>query len=116
MMFQGALLPVVGYYFHWYILGGIFILIGGCVMHTVTPETSISRVYGFSIFIALGCGLCAQGGYALAAAKATSKLAMADASEFGLINTLRRPRDGSHYWIHEHCPDRLCRHCALHLW
>lgn len=53
-------------------------------MHTVTPETEISRVYGFSLFLAIGTGLCAQGGYALAAAKARNMHEIA--SSIGFMN------------------------------
>lgn len=72
-MLQGALLPVVGVYWFWYLLSGIFLLIGGNVMRIVNPETPISRVYGFTLFIAIGAGFAGQGGYALAAAKAHSR-------------------------------------------
>ena len=73
MMFQGGMMPVLGYYSFWYIIGGVFSLAGGALMHTVTPATQISRVYGFTILLAVGSGICTQGGYALSAAKAKGK-------------------------------------------
>lgn len=68
-MFSGALLPVFGRYMPWYIPGGIFILVGGSLMYTVTTSTTAATIYGFEILIAIGSGLIGQIGYSVAAAK-----------------------------------------------
>jgi hypothetical protein len=69
-MFSGALLPVFGRYMPWYIPGGIFILVGGSLMYTVTTSSTAATIYGFEILIAIGSGLIGQIGYSVAAAKA----------------------------------------------
>ncbi|EHK49324.1 hypothetical protein TRIATDRAFT_262121 [Trichoderma atroviride IMI 206040] len=68
-MFSGILLPVFGYYMPWYIPSGALMLIGGALMYTVTPNTSVGAIYGFEILIAVGAGLSSQLAYAIAPAK-----------------------------------------------
>ena len=69
IMGSGAVLPLVGYYMPFFILGGVFILIGGALMFTVKATTSTSPIYGYTILIAIGAGLTAQVGYSVASAK-----------------------------------------------
>lgn len=68
-MISGALLPVFGYYMPWYVFAGVFILIGGSLMHTITPTTATAAVYGYSILIAVGAGAASQVAYSVAPAK-----------------------------------------------
>jgi len=68
-MFSGALLPVFGRYMPWYIPGGIFMLVGGSLMYTITTTSAVTSIYGFEILIAIGSGLIGQIGYSVAAAK-----------------------------------------------
>ncbi len=68
-MFSGALLPVFGRYMPWYIPGGIFMLVGGSLMYTITTSSTAAMIYGFEILIAIGSGLIGQIGYSVAAAK-----------------------------------------------
>jgi hypothetical protein len=68
-MFSGALLPVFGRYKPWYIPGGIFMLVGGSLMYTITTSSTAATIYGFEILIAIGSGLIGQIGYSVAAAK-----------------------------------------------
>ena len=63
IMGSGAVLPLVGYYMPFFILGGVFILIGGALMFTVKITTSTSSIYGYTVLIAIGAGLTAQVGY-----------------------------------------------------
>ncbi|KAH6700617.1 hypothetical protein BKA61DRAFT_681726 [Leptodontidium sp. MPI-SDFR-AT-0119] len=56
---NGAILSTYGYYMPWYTLGGLLCLTGGALMYTVSTETLVTRVYGYSIIIELGDGLFA---------------------------------------------------------
>lgn len=69
IMINGTLLPVLGYYMPWYAISGIFMIIGGSLMHTVELDTSPSKIYGYSALMAIGAGSALQSGYAIAAAK-----------------------------------------------
>ncbi|KAJ6259382.1 Efflux pump patC [Drechslerella dactyloides] len=69
VMLNGFLMPVFGYYMPWYVWAGVTILIGGSLMHTITPTTSTAAVYGYSILIAVGAGAASQVAYSVAPAK-----------------------------------------------
>jgi len=69
VMGQGILMPLVQYYFPFYILSGIFALIGGALMYTVTSTTSPAAIYGFTVLIAIGAGIGSQAAYSIAPAK-----------------------------------------------
>lgn len=66
---NGALLPKFGYYAPWYLFAGICMTVGGALMHTIDSKTSPSRIYGYSILLAIGSGAGMQSGYSIAAAK-----------------------------------------------
>ncbi|KAF3904975.1 hypothetical protein AA313_de0200989 [Arthrobotrys entomopaga] len=70
VMLNGFVMPVFGYYMPWYVWSGVFMLIGGSLMHTITPTTSTSAVYGYSILVAVGAGAASQVAYSVAPAKA----------------------------------------------
>jgi hypothetical protein len=65
---NGAILSTYGYYMPWYTLGGLLCLTGGALMYTVDTETSVARVYSYSITIGLGVGLFAQASFSVAQA------------------------------------------------
>jgi MFS family permease len=65
---NGAILSTYGYYMPWYTLGGLLCLTGGALMYTVDTETSVARVYGYSIIIGFGDGLFAQASFSVAQA------------------------------------------------
>lgn len=65
---NGVVLSAWGYYMPWYLVGGIFVAIGGALMLTVDTETSVARVYGYSILIGFGDGLFAQASFSVAQA------------------------------------------------
>jgi hypothetical protein len=44
IMGQGILMPVVQYYFPFYVVSGVFAVIGGALMYTVTSATSTSAI------------------------------------------------------------------------
>jgi Na+/melibiose symporter-like transporter len=69
VMFAGGLLPVVGRYNIFYIIGGALTVTGGALMFTIDADTSTSHLYGYEVLIAAGTGLVFQNAYAVAAAK-----------------------------------------------
>ncbi|KAA8644348.1 hypothetical protein EYZ11_001643 [Aspergillus tanneri] len=66
---NGILMGIVGYYMPWYLVGGILVVIGGSLMHTITLESSTSRIYGYSVILALGTGLYSQASFPVSQAK-----------------------------------------------
>ena len=64
----GGLLSAIGLYTPFYLVGGILILVGYCLLHIISPTTSDSAIYGFLILIGSGTGMCVQLGYAVAQA------------------------------------------------
>lgn len=69
VMFNGAMMGKLGYYMPWYLLGSILSLIGGALLHTISVDSSTSRVYGYSIITAFGVGLFSQAGFPIAQVK-----------------------------------------------
>jgi hypothetical protein len=61
----GFVMPKTGYWMVWYLVSGIFILVGAVLMYTVHLETKIANIYGFSILLGLGMATT-QAGYAVA--------------------------------------------------
>jgi hypothetical protein len=69
IMLNGGLLPIVGYYYPWFLASGIFTTIGGALMYTVDVDTSTTKIYGYSVLMVASSGLVGQAGYAVAQAK-----------------------------------------------
>jgi MFS family permease len=69
IMGQGILMPLVQYYFPFYIVSGVFAVIGGALMYIVTSTTSTSAIYGFTVLIAIGAGIGSQAAYSIAPVK-----------------------------------------------
>lgn len=65
---NGAILSAYGYYMPWYTAGGLLVLTGGALLYTVDRETSIARVYGYSVILGFGNGLFAQASFSVAQA------------------------------------------------
>ncbi|TGO91313.1 hypothetical protein BPOR_0031g00020 [Botrytis porri] len=68
VMSQGILMPKIGYYWPFFVLWGMFALAGGAAMTTVTTSTNAGSIYGWSILIAIGCGMITQASYSIAPA------------------------------------------------
>lgn len=66
---NGAIMSITGYYFPWYIVGGVLTVIGSALMYTVNVESSTARVYGYSILLAIGSGAFVQASFSVAQAK-----------------------------------------------
>jgi MFS family permease len=69
VMFAGGILPVLGRYMPLYVIGGIFMTIGGALMHTVDAGTSTSAIYGYEVLVAIGAGIPLQVAYSVAVVK-----------------------------------------------
>lgn len=65
---NGGVLSAYGLYMPWYTAGGIFTIIGGSLMYTITSSTSVASVYGYSILLGWGNGLFVQSGFSIAQA------------------------------------------------
>ena len=46
----------LGYYMPWFTFGSALVLIGGALMYTITPDTNISNVYGYTVLLGIGVG------------------------------------------------------------
>ena len=66
---NGIIMGMVGYYMPWYLVGGILVVIGASLMHTVKLETSAATIYGFSVIMALGTGMFSQASFPVSQAK-----------------------------------------------
>jgi len=69
VMISGGLLPVIGRYAPFYLVGGILILIGGVLQYRVTSTTPVGHIYGWEILAAAGTGIVWQTGYTVAGSK-----------------------------------------------
>ena len=70
---NGAVLGKYGLYMLWFFVGGVLIIIGSSLLHTITVDTSLSRMYGYSVIIAFGAGLFVQAPFSVAQAKVRPK-------------------------------------------
>jgi len=64
----GVALSMTGIYTPWYMAGGVFVIIGYSLLHTIDPTTSVSKVYGYLVLIGIGTGCFVQMGFAVAQA------------------------------------------------
>lgn len=71
---NGAVMSAYGVYMPWYTVGGILTVIGGALMYTVDTESSVSRVYGYSVILGLGVGMFAQASFSVAQAVVAPEL------------------------------------------
>ncbi|KAL8785574.1 MAG: hypothetical protein Q9195_008592 [Heterodermia aff. obscurata] len=66
---NGGIMSATGYYMPWYLFGGIFTVIGSALMYTVDQYSSVARVYGYTILLAVGAGGIVQASFSVAQAK-----------------------------------------------
>ncbi|KAF8851688.1 MFS general substrate transporter [Acephala macrosclerotiorum] len=84
VMFSGAVMPMVGRYAPFYLATGVFCLVGGALMHGIDVHTSVGKIYGYEILLAIGSGLTMQVAYSVAVAKVPKEDAQ---NAIGFINT-----------------------------
>ncbi|CEJ86583.1 hypothetical protein VHEMI04147 [[Torrubiella] hemipterigena] len=65
---NGSLMAKLGYYMPWFLVGGIFVVIGSSLMYTIEQDTSNSRVYGFTVLLGAGVGMFLQAAFSVAQA------------------------------------------------
>jgi MFS family permease len=65
---NGILMAKFGYYMPWYTVGGLFTVAGSALMFTVDPNTSVSKIYGYTVLIGLGVGMYLQASFSVAQA------------------------------------------------
>lgn len=66
IVLSGALTKVIGYYMPWIYLSVLFMSIGGGLLYTLQPETSMARWIGYQILFGFGTGLGFQQTYVAA--------------------------------------------------
>jgi len=69
VILNGVLMGKFGYYMPWYLCGGVLVVIGSALMYTIDLDTSDSKIYGYSVLIALGTGFFSQASFPIAQAK-----------------------------------------------
>lgn len=71
---NGGIMSATGWYFPWFLGGGIFTVIGMSLLYTVTESSSDTTVYGYSVLAAVGSGSFVQAGFSVAQAKVGAAL------------------------------------------
>ena len=66
---NGVFMSKYGYYMPWFLAGGCFALIGSALMYTVKTDTSVSKIYGYTVLLGIGGGMYAQASFAIAQVK-----------------------------------------------
>lgn len=61
---QGYLMSKLGYYYPWYVVGSVVLLAGDVLLATVDANTSVAKIYGYEVLVAIGSGAFIQAGYA----------------------------------------------------
>jgi hypothetical protein len=69
IMFTGGLLPIIGRYSPLYVISGVFLVIGGALMHTIHIGTTPGAIYGYEVLAAIGIGATMQIAYSVSVAK-----------------------------------------------
>lgn len=64
----------LGFYMPWFFGGSILVIIGAALMHTIDLSSSNSRIYGYTIIVALGAGFYAQAPFSVSQAKVSPSL------------------------------------------
>ena len=64
-LINGAIMPKLGYYAPWYLVGSVFALVGSALLYTITANTSNATIYGFTVLIGVGIGLFTIAGFAI---------------------------------------------------
>ncbi|KAF4629080.1 hypothetical protein G7Y89_g9070 [Cudoniella acicularis] len=63
---NGFSLQQNGYYMPWFVGGPILVIIGNALLYTVTINTSIAAIYGYTVLAGLGVGSFSQAGFTVA--------------------------------------------------
>ncbi|TVY16350.1 Efflux pump DEP3 [Lachnellula arida] len=69
-LLNGVVMPRLGYYMPWYIVGNAMLVVGAALMTTIKASTSNAAIYGFTVLIGLGVGCYQSAGIAVVSALA----------------------------------------------
>ncbi|QSZ30451.1 hypothetical protein DSL72_000005 [Monilinia vaccinii-corymbosi] len=81
LLINGGLMGPIGIYSPWFTIGGILVIIGSALLHTISITTDTARIYGYSAILGFGTGLFVQAPFAIAQAKVHPS-ELADVSSF----------------------------------
>ncbi|TGO19733.1 hypothetical protein BPAE_0335g00040 [Botrytis paeoniae] len=81
LLINGGLMGPIGIYSPWFTLGGILVVIGSALLHTININTDTARIYGYTAILGFGAGLFVQAPFAIAQAKVHPS-ELADVSSF----------------------------------
>lgn len=73
-LLNGGLLEKLPLYKAWFNVGGLIALIGGVLLSTLTINSSVARLYGYSIISSFGAGLFVNLPFSVAQAKVSENL------------------------------------------
>ncbi|KAK2609861.1 hypothetical protein N8I77_003338 [Diaporthe amygdali] len=68
IIINGGLMGKFGYYTPWFTIGGLLAMTGAALMYTVRADTSLSRIYGFTVILGCGVGMWLQASLSVAQA------------------------------------------------
>ncbi|OIW32212.1 MFS general substrate transporter, partial [Coniochaeta ligniaria NRRL 30616] len=69
-LFNGLVMPKLGYYMPWFVVGNALLVAGSTLMTTITRSISNSALYGYTVLIGLGIGAFQSAGIGVACALA----------------------------------------------
>ena len=69
VILNGTIMSKYGYYTPWYLFGGIFIVIGASLLFKLDADASTSRIYGYTVLLAVGAGSFIQSSFSVAQVK-----------------------------------------------
>ncbi|KAG8164202.1 hypothetical protein KVR01_006120 [Diaporthe batatas] len=67
-LLNGVVMPKLGYYMPWYVVGNALLVTGAALMTTIDADISNARLYGYTVLIGLGIGCFQSAGIAVVSA------------------------------------------------
>lgn len=68
IIINGSLMSRLGYYTPWFTAGGLLAVTGSALMYTVRADTSLARIYGYTVVLGSGVGMWLQASLSVAQA------------------------------------------------
>lgn len=68
IIINGSLMGKLGYYTPWFTTGGLLAMTGAALMYTVRADTSLARIYGYTVMLGSGAGMWLQASLSVAQA------------------------------------------------
>lgn len=68
IIINGSLMGRLGYYTPWFTGGGLLAVTGAALMYTVRADTSLARIYGYTVVLGSGVGMWLQASLSVAQA------------------------------------------------